>query len=62
MSSYPKWLYHPTKEAVVVQDEAAHKALGAGWVESPADVKPEVHKKAEAAEEPFWEKATKKMK
>jgi hypothetical protein len=40
--SYPKWLYHPTKEAVIVTDEAAHKALGAGWVESPADVKPAV--------------------
>lgn len=39
MSSYPKWLYHPTQAACVVSDEAAHKALGAGWVESPADVK-----------------------
>jgi hypothetical protein len=34
--SYPKWLYHAEKEAVIVPDEAAHKALGAGWVESPA--------------------------
>lgn len=50
-ASYPKWLYHPSKEAVVVQDEEAHKALGAGWVESPAeyrkapppDVKPSSH-------------------
>jgi hypothetical protein len=41
VSSYPKWLYHPTREAVVVLDEAAHKALGPGWVESPAEaVKP----------------------
>jgi hypothetical protein len=37
MASYPKWLYHPTKEALVVPDEAARKALGAGWYESPAD-------------------------
>ena len=37
MSSYPKWLYHPSKEALVVPDEAAHKALGAGWYASPAD-------------------------
>lgn len=36
MSSYPKWLYHPGKAPVVVEDEAAHKALGAGWVETPA--------------------------
>jgi hypothetical protein len=38
MSSYPKWLYHPTREPTVVADEAAHKALGPGWVESPADI------------------------
>jgi hypothetical protein len=38
--SYPKWLYHPTKEALIVPDEAAHKALGPGWYESPADFPP----------------------
>lgn len=37
MSSYPKWLYHPSKEPCVVADEAAHKGLSADWVESPAD-------------------------
>lgn len=36
MPSYPKWLYHHSKPATVVADEAAHKALGTGWVESPA--------------------------
>lgn len=36
MSSYPKWLYHPTKDAQIVTDEAAHKALGDEWAESPA--------------------------
>lgn len=54
--SFPKWLYHATQEAVVVSDEAAEKALGPGWVESPADVKKPVEsKKAEshhAAEHP----------
>jgi hypothetical protein len=35
--SYPKWLYHPTQEARIVPDEAAHKALGPEWAESPAD-------------------------
>ena len=39
MSTYPKWLYHAAREAVVVADEAAHKALGPGWFESPADVR-----------------------
>ena len=38
--SYPKWLYHPTKAALIVPDEAAHKALGDEWKESPADCKP----------------------
>lgn len=41
MASYPKWLYHPSKPAVVVDGEAAHRALGAGWVESPADFRTE---------------------
>lgn len=40
MSSYPKWLYHPTKEARIVADEAAHQALGPEWVESPALLPP----------------------
>lgn len=39
MSQYPKWLYHATHEARVVPDEAAHKALGSGWHESPVDAK-----------------------
>lgn len=41
---YPKWLYHQTKEAVIVHDLEQEKALGEGWVESPAlfsdEVKP----------------------
>lgn len=41
MSSYPKWLYHHSKEPELVADEAAHKALGPGWAESPAEAKPE---------------------
>jgi hypothetical protein len=50
--SYPKFLYHPTKEAVVVQDEAAHKALGPNWFESPVEaqaVKPEPKQEAKPA-------------
>lgn len=51
MSSYPKWLYHPTKDAVVVVGEAAHKALGSGWFESPAEAKSEPKKEAETIAE-----------
>jgi len=35
---YPKWLYHATEAAVIVASRSEHKALGAGWYESPADV------------------------
>lgn len=34
---YPKWKYHPKKEALIVQSHAEEKALGSGWFESPAD-------------------------
>lgn len=47
MSSYPKALYHSTKEPVLVADEAAHKALGAGWFESPAEAKLPTKKEVE---------------
>lgn len=33
---YPKWLYHPEKEAIVVPDKEAHEALGHGWYDTPA--------------------------
>ncbi len=41
---YPKWLFHPTEKPTLVPDEAAHKALGSGWAESPADAKKPEHK------------------
>lgn len=44
MANYPKWLYAHGQEPKLVADEAAHQALGAGWVESPADAKPEAPK------------------
>lgn len=53
MTSYPKWLYHPTEPARIVPDEATHKALGESWVESPADVvKPEPKPEAAPVEKP----------
>lgn len=47
MKSYPKWLYHSSKPATVVADEAAHKALGPGWEESPSAFKSKSVSKAE---------------
>lgn len=38
MSSYPKWVYHRSEPARVVEDAVEQLALGEGWVESPADV------------------------
>ncbi len=37
---YPKWKYHAVKPAQVVPHEDAEKALGAGWVDSPAHLAP----------------------
>lgn len=50
MASYPKWLYHPTRPAALVADEAAHKALGGGWAESPANLVPEPKPEEKPAE------------
>lgn len=50
-AQYPKWLYHASLPATVVSDEAAHKALGAGWVESPVDVKAALPKEDETVKE-----------
>jgi hypothetical protein len=35
---YPKWLYHATETARIVQDPGEQMELGAGWYDSPADV------------------------
>jgi hypothetical protein len=39
MSSYPRWRFHKTQmpEGKIVTSAEADKALGAGWVDSPAD-------------------------
>lgn len=34
---YPKWLYSKDG-SVLVQDEAAHKALEGEWFDNPADI------------------------
>jgi hypothetical protein len=33
---YPKWLYHRTEAARLVQDPDEESALGAEWAETPA--------------------------
>lgn len=38
--SYPKWIYHETKEAKVVNSKEEHDAEGNEWKEVPFD-KPE---------------------
>jgi hypothetical protein len=35
--TYPKWLYHKTEEAKIVQSAEEHKKLGPDWKESPAE-------------------------
>ena len=34
--TYPIWLYKPGNKAVLVNSKAEEKAIGWGWVESPA--------------------------
>lgn len=39
MHTYPKWKYHATEQAVVVDDESAEQALGESWFDTPAEAK-----------------------
>lgn len=34
-ASYPKMLYHPNLDPVMVEDEDAHAAMDSDWVEKP---------------------------
>jgi hypothetical protein len=36
MKFFPKFKYHPTKEAKIVHSEEQEKKLGKDWVDSPA--------------------------
>lgn len=38
---YPAWRYHATQEARIVETEEEDRALGQGWVRSPALILPE---------------------
>ncbi len=33
--NYPKWLYHRTEQAVIVNNPDEQEALGKGWAEAP---------------------------
>jgi hypothetical protein len=35
---YPKWKYHPQKQAVIVQNYIEEKALGTDWYNTPMEV------------------------
>lgn len=56
----PKWLYHKDKGAVLLNSEAEEKALGSGWVDSPAGFKKAEKVGEKPSQEP--EKAPKKAK
>ena len=36
---YPKWLYHKSLPAAIVQNKDEHDALGEGWFEHPDEAK-----------------------
>jgi hypothetical protein len=35
VQTHPKWKYHPTQPACIVQDEDEEAQLGEGWFDSP---------------------------
>lgn len=39
MYTHPKWKYHATEQAVVVDDDDSEQALGDGWFDTPAEAK-----------------------
>lgn len=42
IQEHPKWKYHATKEAVIVQDADEEAALGDEWQDAPIDADSEV--------------------
>lgn len=37
MTEFPKWKYHATEKAIVVDDQNAEEALSEGWFDTPAE-------------------------
>jgi hypothetical protein len=54
IQAYPKWRYHATKEACIVDTPEQERALGAGWADRPdlVDVQPPSEPAGEVAEKP----------
>ena len=67
-SAYPKFLFHETKEPIVVASEVEHKALGKDWFEEPVKKSESKAKKDESGsdknktEEPKIKKSESKAK
>jgi hypothetical protein len=56
---YPKWIYHKTKPAILVNSIEEHKAAGKGWKESPADFEQQTYREYQSEWESKEEKAAK---
>lgn len=48
--SFPKWKYHETEPAVIVNTPEEEEALGEGWAETPAAFEAKSEPESEAAE------------
>lgn len=51
MLEFPKWRYHATKSALIVDDKAAEEALGLGWYDTPAEAAANAEPEDEPAKE-----------
>lgn len=51
IKNYPKWLYHKTDGAKLIQNEDEHKELGKDWKESPAEFEAKTSSKVVTREE-----------
>lgn len=61
--AYPKWIYHRTLEAKIVNSEEEHKASGPLWKDTPAAFEePETYREHMAEWESKEEKKPKRKK
>ena len=47
---FPKWFFHETEAAIIVQDEQELEALGLGWEETPAAFDQKDHEASDESE------------
>jgi outer membrane biosynthesis protein TonB len=57
MQSFPKWKYHRTQPACIVQDEIEEVNLGPGWVDHPSLLNDAPEEAAEPATATFIQAA-----